>query len=185
MADNYTPYSGAYSGEQIDSILTKANTSETYTSSEKTKLSTLFNYDDTLVKADISDLKSNKVDKISGKGLSTNDYTTDEKQKLDDLENYYTRNPSTTVNENSDLNSYKTPGRYGCNTGSIAATIINAPYSTSGYRLEVIETTGNNLMQKLYPNNLDLASGAYYMRTYASSTDTWTSWYKYQGEIVT
>lgn len=86
MAEDYTPYSGAYTGAQIDSILAKANASESYTTAEKTKLSTLFNYDDTLVKADISDLKSDKVDKVSGKGLSTNDYTTSEKTKLSGIE---------------------------------------------------------------------------------------------------
>lgn len=86
MAEDYTPYSGAYTGAQIDSILAKANASESYTTAEKTKLSNLFNYDDTLVKADISDLKSDKVDKVSGKGLSTNDYTTAEKSKLSGIE---------------------------------------------------------------------------------------------------
>lgn len=86
MAEDYTPYSGAYTGAQIDSILAKANASESYTTAEKTKLSTLFNYDDTLVKSDISDLKSDKVDKVSGKGLSTNDYTTAEKTKLSGIE---------------------------------------------------------------------------------------------------
>lgn len=86
MAEDYTPYSGAYTGAQIDSILAKANASESYTTAEKAKLSNLFNYDDTLVKSDISDLKSDKVDKVNGKGLSTNDYTTAEKTKLSGIE---------------------------------------------------------------------------------------------------
>lgn len=104
MADNYTPYSGAYSGTEIDSILTKASTSETYTSAEKTKLSNLFNYDDTLVKSDISDLKSGKVDKISGKSLSTNDYTTSEKSKLSGIESGANKTTVDTVLSSSSSN---------------------------------------------------------------------------------
>lgn|GEM_PF-5446844 len=136
-------------------------------------------------KEELDELIAAKVDKAEGMGLSQESFTTAEKEKLATLKDYYTRDPSATITSNSDLNNYKTPGRFGCNTGSVAATILNAPYSTSGYRLEVVETTGNNLLQKLYPNNLGLASGAYYMRTYAASNETWTSWYKYQGEAVT
>lgn len=100
-------------------------------------------------------------------------------EKIQNIENYYTRDPSATITANSDLNDYKTPGRFGCNTGSVAATILNAPYSTSGYRLEVVETTGNNLMQKLYPNAQNLANGAVYMRTYTASSGTWSEWYTF------
>lgn len=59
-----------------------------YTTAEKNKLAGLSNYDDTDVKADISQLQTdvgNKVDKVNGKGLSTNDYTTAEKNKLTGL----------------------------------------------------------------------------------------------------
>ena len=54
-------------------------------------------YDDTAIKADISDLQKNKanasdlknyVTKATGYGLSTNDFTTEEKNKLAGLENY-------------------------------------------------------------------------------------------------
>ena len=63
MAYNYTPYSGEYSGTQIDSILAKADASESYTSAEKTKLASLENYDDSEVRNDISYLETALDDK--------------------------------------------------------------------------------------------------------------------------
>lgn len=71
-------YNGAFTGAQVDAILTKANGSESYTSEEKTKLAGLSNYDDTALQTAVA----GKVDKVDGKGLSTNDYTTTEKNKL-------------------------------------------------------------------------------------------------------
>lgn len=59
-----------------------------YTTAEKSKLAGLSNYDDTKIKADITQLQTNKVDKVDGKGLSTEDYTTAEKTKLAGLSNY-------------------------------------------------------------------------------------------------
>ena len=48
---------------------TKVLSDENYTTTEKIKLSTLSNYDDTTVKGDISTLQSDKVDKVTGKSL--------------------------------------------------------------------------------------------------------------------
>lgn len=53
-----------------------------YTTTEKTKLAGLENYDDTEVKEAISDLDNDKVDKDGDKVLSTNDYSNEEKQKV-------------------------------------------------------------------------------------------------------
>lgn len=47
---------------------------------DKAKLDTLENYDDTAIQAAVAD----KVDKVTGKGLSTNDFTDALKQKLED-----------------------------------------------------------------------------------------------------
>ena len=81
---DYSVYEGTHTGAQIDSLLNKINSSETYTSAEKSKLAGLENYDDTDIQAAIA----GKVDKDAGKGLSTEDYTTAEKTKLAGLENY-------------------------------------------------------------------------------------------------
>lgn len=83
---------------------------------DKTKLDSLSNYDDTEIKQSITTLEStvsqqsttiesvqtdlsNKVDKETDKGLSTNDYTTTEKEKLANIEenaNNYTLPVATT-----------------------------------------------------------------------------------------
>lgn len=64
---------------------------------EITRLASVENYDDTVIKADIakkadatamSTALEGKVDKVEGKVLSSNDYTTEEKEKLAGLSNY-------------------------------------------------------------------------------------------------
>lgn len=71
-------YQGNFSGSQIDTLLAKIQSSQVFTTEEKTKLASLVNYDDTAITAAVN----NKVDKVTGKGLSTNDYSNDEKTKL-------------------------------------------------------------------------------------------------------
>lgn len=72
--------------KKIDKIIGKGLSSNDFTTTEKEKLASLENYDDTAIKSDIDALQNNKVDKVSGKGLSTNDYTTAEKNKLAGIE---------------------------------------------------------------------------------------------------
>lgn len=60
-------YQGSFSGSQIDTLLAKIQSSQVFTTEEKTKLASLINYDDTEVKEDISgietSLNSHKSDK--------------------------------------------------------------------------------------------------------------------------
>lgn len=51
-------YQGNFSGSQIDTLLTKIQSSQVFTTEEKTKLASLVNYDDTEVKEDISDIET-------------------------------------------------------------------------------------------------------------------------------
>ncbi|MBQ4232657.1 MAG: hypothetical protein II699_05200 [Lachnospiraceae bacterium] len=69
---------------KVDKITGKGLSTNDYTNSEKEKLASLYNYDDTSVR----NLISTKVDKIEGKGLSANDFTNSEKSKLEALHNY-------------------------------------------------------------------------------------------------
>ena len=97
---------------KVDKILGKQLSTEDYTTTEKTKLSTLANYshpanhDADIILQDSdnrfvtdtqiaswnnkasNDMLDTKVDKIVGKQLSTEDYTTEEKNKLNGLTNY-------------------------------------------------------------------------------------------------
>ena len=78
----------ALDNTKVDKVTGKQLSTEDYTTTEKTKLAGLYNYNDTEVKADISALQNGKVDKVTGKQLSTEDYTTTEKTKLAGLYNY-------------------------------------------------------------------------------------------------
>lgn len=51
-------YQGNFSGSQIDTLLAKIQSSQVFTTEEKTKLASLVNYDDTEVKEDISDIET-------------------------------------------------------------------------------------------------------------------------------
>ena len=51
-------YQGSFSGSQIDTLLAKIQSSQVFTTEEKTKLASLVNYDDTEVKEDISGIET-------------------------------------------------------------------------------------------------------------------------------
>ena len=78
----------ALDNAKVDKVAGKQLSTEDYTTTEKTKLAGLYNYNDTEVKADIATLQNGKVDKVTGKQLSTEDFTTTEKNKLAGLSNY-------------------------------------------------------------------------------------------------
>lgn len=110
LSNYYTkPETNTLLDNKVDKVDGKQLSTEDYTTDEKTKLESLHNYDDTIVKADIAsnteaieaevtratnaestlDTKiDTKVDKVDGKQLSTEDYTTAEKAKLESLHNY-------------------------------------------------------------------------------------------------
>lgn len=79
--------------KKVDKVAGKSLIDDT----EITRLASVENYDDTVIKADIakkadatamSTALEGKVDKVEGKVLSSNDYTTEEKEKLAGLSNY-------------------------------------------------------------------------------------------------
>lgn len=72
---------------KVDVVEGMGLSEENYTLSEKNKLSSLENYDD----SDIILELSNKVDKEEGKGLSTNDFTNPLLEKLEGLEGTHWR----------------------------------------------------------------------------------------------
>lgn len=78
---------------KVDKVAGKSLIDDT----EITRLASVENYDDTVIKADIAKKADatamtaaleGKVDKVEGKVLSSNDYTTEEKNKLAGLSNY-------------------------------------------------------------------------------------------------
>lgn len=82
-------YQGNFSGSQIDTLLAKIQSSQVFTTEEKTKLASLVNYDDTEVKEDISGIETSLVNKANVEDINDINGTIDtlgiyEKIDLDD-----------------------------------------------------------------------------------------------------
>ena len=114
-------------GTDNDTTYTDATTSKAglMSATDKTKLDSLQNFDDSTIQENIGDLQSNvstlensvstieesldnKVDKISGKQLSTNDYTTTEKNKLSGIATGATKVEKSNTNGNIKINGTET-----------------------------------------------------------------------------
>lgn len=188
---------------KVDKVSGKDLSTNDYTDAEKTKLAGIeTGANKTTVDSALSSSSTNpvqnqavyaalnsKVDVVTGKQLSTEDYTTAEKTKLAGLNNYDDSNcvkysSGTALVSGTDLNTIITIGAYGCTSGTVASGLLNCPYTASGFRLDVIETsTSSNLKQIIQPNQLEYDSSLYY-RTYRVPSDAWSPWYKVSAELV-
>lgn len=82
------------------------------------------------------------------------------------------------IPSSADLNTYTTPGSYRSSSGSISETLANTPFTTTGFKLEVFNTTtANQIMQEIKCNS---ASSRVYRRTGNFENGVWsfTAWYK-------
>ena len=114
-------------GTDNNTTYTNATTSKAglMSATDKTKLDSLQNFDDSTIQENIGDLQSsvstlensvstieeslgNKVDKVSGKQLSTNDYTTTEKNKLSGIATGATKVEKSNTNGNIKINGTET-----------------------------------------------------------------------------
>ena len=114
-------------GTDNDTTYINATTSKAglMSATDKTKLDSLQNFDDSTIQENIGDLQSsvstlessvstieeslgNKVDKVSGKQLSTNDYTTTEKTKLSGIATGATKVEKSNTNGNIKINGTET-----------------------------------------------------------------------------
>lgn len=114
-------------GTDNDTTYTDATTSKAglMSATDKTKLDSLQNFNDSTIQENIVDLQSsvstlensvstieesldNKVDKVSGKQLSTNDYTTTEKNKLSGIATGATKVEKSNTNGNIKINGTET-----------------------------------------------------------------------------
>ena len=86
------------------------------------------------------------------------------------------------IPDNSDLNDYRTPGKYGVSSSSHAATISNIPESGSGFALLIMGLNdGISYVRQTYIKSN--RPGYYYVRHYTSGS--WSDWYKFEGTAVT
>lgn len=86
--------------------------------------------------------------------------------------------PGETIPSGANLNTYTTPGSYRSESGTISATLVNTPYTTTGFKLEVFNTTSSNqIMQEVKCN---ASSARTYRRIGNLSNGAWTfnSWYQ-------
>lgn len=80
------------------------------------------------------------------------------------------------IPEGDDLNNYQSTGIWYAVSAAVAATIINTPFTSAAFRVEVKVITTNRIMQILYPN-WDL--GFFFVRNLTGSG--WSSWYRIRG----
>lgn len=83
-----------------------------------------------------------------------------------------------TILVDQDLNTFTTVGSYRCPSGAIAQTLANTPYTGTGFKLEVFNTTSaNQIIQEIKCNS---ASSRTYRRQASSSNNVWTfsTWYQ-------
>lgn len=99
----------------------------------------------------------------------------------------YLINGATAIASNTDMNTLKTPGVYTCASYSIASSLTNCAYKSSGFRCDVIQTSDTNcIRQIIQPNQMTTTGGnARYERSCVISSNTWSSWYKFEGTVVT
>ena len=99
----------------------------------------------------------------------------------------YLINGATAIASNTDMNTLKTPGVYTCASYSIASSLTNCAYKSSGFRCDVIQTSDTNcIRQIIIPNQLTTTGGnARYERSCVISSNTWSSWYKFEGTKIT
>lgn len=77
---------------------------------------------------------------------------------------------STIISSNQNLNNYKTPGEYYCDSNSVAATLSNCPV-TIAFHLSIIQHAGIRQILKTYATNN--------VRTYERNfyNNAWSTWY--------
>ena len=89
--------------------------------------------------------------------------------KIEDI-TYY-KIPSTLIPEGSDLNSYTTPGFYRSANSTISLTLLNTPYTASGFKFIVEHlSAADHIMQTIKAVN----SAYVYYRTAFISNGVWT-----------
>ena len=76
----------------------------------------------------------------------------------------------TSITSGSDLNTFKTPGKYYCESGTVAKTLTNAPFSDAGFGLIV---TDGYIDGRVYQIAL-LSTSTFRFRYFNGSN--WTPW---------
>lgn len=86
------------------------------------------------------------------------------------------------IETGDDMDDYKTPGAYRCQTQTIAVTLTNTPITNTAFKL-IVEIINNNnplrIRQTMYPMQND---SRFYVRSLTANN--WQPWYIFQGVQV-
>ena len=82
-------------------------------------------------------------------------------------------NTATVIPNNADLNTYTTVGEYRSPASANASTLTNCPYTGSGFKLYVMETSSSQQYVQLI-----IGYRGVYIRTGQGATVTWYAWTK-------
>lgn len=83
--------------------------------------------------------------------------------------------PTNVINDGDDLDTYLTVGEFRCISGTSAKTLLNCPYTTSGFKLTVENMSYDGHIKQTIDGVL--ADGIWF-RTSADAGVTWRSWKK-------
>lgn len=85
------------------------------------------------------------------------------------------------IPDNSNLNDYRTPGKYGVSSSTHTATIANIPEGGSGFTLLVIGLNdGISYIRQIFIKSN--RPGYYYVRHYTGGS--WSDWYKFEENTI-
>lgn len=89
-------------------------------------------------------------------------------------------NPETAIPSDANLNDYHDIGSYRCNNATIAASLLNTPYTYGGFILHVSRPTGGSA-SAYRRQDLITSAGAsrVFSRTYNASAETWNDWQEF------
>ena len=94
--------------------------------------------------------------------------------------NEYITGTGTELASNANLNDYNYVCKMYSPSGTVSATLVNTPWTTSGFQLITIQfMTPSSYIQFLIPNT---TSGKWYRRRYTSGA--WGNWIEYDGTVM-
>lgn len=101
-----------------------------------------------------------------------------------EFNNYLTlnKNKCTLIPDNTDYNTYITPGNYYVPSVNNARTMQNCPVTDAAHRLFILNIITGRIIQIIIPSNVNIPL---YIRYYNDDTEIWTAWlnFAYKNDI--
>lgn len=91
------------------------------------------------------------------------------------MSQYYALQGGTYIPENANLDNYKTPGNYYCDSSALVPTIVNCP-SASAFTMKVEYSTGNGYPAQVIRQH---DTGDIFYRFFTSYQNRWYPWISY------